>query len=229
MGITVISRTARSWRSYIDLGRELQRLSMNDLNLGFMSCGYSSQSGNDLRSAERLTSILRTCGRDAGPSYFFVVTLITVPEAIARFCERHPGVKIVTSAIDDRLNENAYMMPGIGDFGDRYFGTDIVKPRRDALVEVGPLEQLAASAVSFLGLLSPVVATVLGFVVLGQTLTAWQLVGIASILIAILAGQLSTTQRTLASTAATQPAQTAQRSSEPVAVSDPTRSTTPSV
>jgi len=52
------------------------------------------------------------------------ITLITVPEALARFCERHPRVRIVTSAIDERLNEHAYMLPGIGDFGDRYFGTD---------------------------------------------------------------------------------------------------------
>jgi uracil phosphoribosyltransferase len=51
------------------------------------------------------------------------VTLITVPEAIARFCTRYPHVRIVTSAIDERLNEHAYMLPGIGDFGDRYFGT----------------------------------------------------------------------------------------------------------
>lgn len=51
------------------------------------------------------------------------VTLLTVPEAIARFCTRYPRVRIVTSAIDERLNEHAYMLPGIGDFGDRYFGT----------------------------------------------------------------------------------------------------------
>jgi len=52
------------------------------------------------------------------------INLITVPEAIATVCQRHPNVKIVTSAIDERLNENAYMLPGIGDFGDRFFGTD---------------------------------------------------------------------------------------------------------
>lgn len=52
------------------------------------------------------------------------VTLITVPEGIAAVRSRHPDLRIVTSAIDERLNENAYMMPGIGDFGDRYFGTD---------------------------------------------------------------------------------------------------------
>lgn len=53
------------------------------------------------------------------------VNLITVPEGIAAVRSRHPNLRIVTSAIDERLNENAYMMPGIGDFGDRYFGTDV--------------------------------------------------------------------------------------------------------
>jgi uracil phosphoribosyltransferase len=52
------------------------------------------------------------------------INLITVPEGISAVSQRHPNVRIVTSAIDERLNENAYMMPGIGDFGDRFFGTD---------------------------------------------------------------------------------------------------------
>lgn len=51
------------------------------------------------------------------------VCFITVPEGIAAVGRNHPNVRIVTSAIDEQLNENAYMTPGIGDFGDRYFGT----------------------------------------------------------------------------------------------------------
>jgi amino acid adenylation domain-containing protein len=72
LGITVISRTSKRWRSYIDLGRKLQRLQMNSLGFGFMSSGYSSKSGNDLPSAQRIASILNACGKDGGPSYFFV-------------------------------------------------------------------------------------------------------------------------------------------------------------
>jgi uracil phosphoribosyltransferase len=53
------------------------------------------------------------------------VNLLTVPAAIATVCARHPRLRIVTSAIDERLNDSAYMVPGIGDFGDRYFGTDL--------------------------------------------------------------------------------------------------------
>lgn len=72
LGITVVSRTGPAWRRYIDLGRALQRLSMNDLNLGFMSSGYSSHSGDDLPSARRIDAILGGLGRARGPSYFFV-------------------------------------------------------------------------------------------------------------------------------------------------------------
>ncbi len=52
------------------------------------------------------------------------ITFITAPEGITAVCRRYPEVKIVTSSIEERLNENAYMLPGIGDFGDRFFGTD---------------------------------------------------------------------------------------------------------
>ncbi|MFI7034308.1 uracil phosphoribosyltransferase [Microbispora rosea] len=53
------------------------------------------------------------------------VALLSAPEGIAAVHARHPNLRIVTSAIEERLNENAYMIPGIGDFGDRYFGTDV--------------------------------------------------------------------------------------------------------
>ncbi|MEK8168844.1 hypothetical protein NKH77_00560 [Streptomyces sp. M19] len=71
-GISVISRTGEDWRQYVDLGRALQRLSMNDLNLGFMSSGYSSKSGADLPAARRIARILADAGLPGGPSYFFV-------------------------------------------------------------------------------------------------------------------------------------------------------------
>ncbi|WP_019435944.1 amino acid adenylation domain-containing protein [Streptomyces sp. AA0539] len=71
-GISVVSRTTEDWRRYIDLGRTLQRLSMNDLNLGFMPSGYSSRTGADLPAAKRLERILADAGLRGGPSYFFV-------------------------------------------------------------------------------------------------------------------------------------------------------------
>jgi amino acid adenylation domain-containing protein len=72
IGIAVISRSTEDWMSYIDLGRKLQRLQMNDLHLGFMSAGYSSKTGADLPAAKRMESILKACGIEHGPCYFFV-------------------------------------------------------------------------------------------------------------------------------------------------------------
>lgn len=52
------------------------------------------------------------------------INLIAAPEGIAAVRRRHPELPIVTSSVEQRLNQDAYMIPGIGDFGDRYFGTD---------------------------------------------------------------------------------------------------------
>jgi uracil phosphoribosyltransferase len=68
---------------------------------------------------------------DAGvqEEHIVFVNLLSAPEGIAAVRERHPDLRMVTSSIEDRLNEDAYMLPGIGDFGDRYFGTDVVLSR----------------------------------------------------------------------------------------------------
>ena len=66
-GISLVSRTGESWRQYIDLGRKLQHLSMNDLGLGFMSSGYSSRTGNALPSARRIDGILEGLGGRPAP------------------------------------------------------------------------------------------------------------------------------------------------------------------
>ncbi|WP_370414146.1 amino acid adenylation domain-containing protein [Streptomyces fradiae] len=75
LGVTVISRAGRgaeAWRSYIDLGRALQRLQLGAHGLGFMSSGYSSTSGHPLPAARRMDEVLAGAGRPTGPSYFFV-------------------------------------------------------------------------------------------------------------------------------------------------------------
>ncbi|MBP2583828.1 amino acid adenylation domain-containing protein [Streptomyces sp. PvR006] len=71
-GITVVSRTPRSDRAYVDLGRTLQRLQLGSHGLGFMSSGYSSKSGSPLPAARRADEILTAAGRPTGPSYFAV-------------------------------------------------------------------------------------------------------------------------------------------------------------
>lgn len=51
------------------------------------------------------------------------LNVVSCPEGLKNFTGRFPQVRIVTSAIDDGLNEHKYILPGLGDFGDRYFGT----------------------------------------------------------------------------------------------------------
>jgi uracil phosphoribosyltransferase len=51
------------------------------------------------------------------------VCLIAAPEGIATITRAHPGLRIVTAAIDERLNDHGYILPGLGDAGDRMFGS----------------------------------------------------------------------------------------------------------
>ncbi|WP_326826264.1 amino acid adenylation domain-containing protein [Streptosporangium sp. NBC_01756] len=71
-GVALVGQPDPHWPGYVDLGRRLHRLQMNDLGFGFMSSGYSSRTGDDLPSARRMESILRACGGEPGPFYFAV-------------------------------------------------------------------------------------------------------------------------------------------------------------
>ncbi len=52
-----------------------------------------------------------------------VVSIISAPEGIEEVARKHPGVHVYTAQLDERLNELGYIMPGLGDAGDRQFGT----------------------------------------------------------------------------------------------------------
>ena len=52
-----------------------------------------------------------------------LMNLVVAPEGVKAFREAHPDVDIYAAALDDKLNENAYIVPGLGDAGDRIFGT----------------------------------------------------------------------------------------------------------
>lgn len=58
-----------------------------------------------------------------GAKHIKFVCLVAVPEGIKVLQEAHPDVDIYVAAIDERLNEDAYIVPGLGDAGDRLFGT----------------------------------------------------------------------------------------------------------
>lgn len=51
------------------------------------------------------------------------LNVVSCPEGLRNFSSRFPKILVVTSAIDECLNEHKYILPGLGDFGDRYFGT----------------------------------------------------------------------------------------------------------
>lgn len=58
-----------------------------------------------------------------GCSHIRLVNLIAAPEGIARIQKEHPDVDIYVAALDSHLNEHGYIVPGLGDAGDRLFGT----------------------------------------------------------------------------------------------------------
>jgi len=61
--------------------------------------------------------------KEAGATNIRFLCLLAAPEGVARMKEAHPDVPIVTAALDERLNEKGYIVPGLGDAGDRMFGT----------------------------------------------------------------------------------------------------------
>ncbi len=61
--------------------------------------------------------------RDAGATDLRMICLVAAPEGIQRVTAAHPGLTIYTAAIDRALNELGYILPGLGDAGDRLYGT----------------------------------------------------------------------------------------------------------
>jgi uracil phosphoribosyltransferase len=61
--------------------------------------------------------------KDAGAESVRLIALIAAPEGIEHIHGEHPDVVIVTAAVDRELNEKGYILPGLGDAGDRLFGT----------------------------------------------------------------------------------------------------------
>jgi uracil phosphoribosyltransferase len=69
-------------------------------------------------AAQALDMIKEAGGRDTR-----MICVVAAPEGVKVMAERHPEVDIFTAALDEKLNDRAYIVPGLGDFGDRLFGT----------------------------------------------------------------------------------------------------------
>jgi len=61
--------------------------------------------------------------KQSGAKHIRFLCLLAAPEGVARMREAHPDVPIVTAALDDHLNDHGYIVPGLGDAGDRMYGT----------------------------------------------------------------------------------------------------------
>ena len=63
------------------------------------------------------------CVKDRGAKSIKLMNIIAAPEGIARVQKDHPDVDMYIGVVDEKLNENGYIVPGLGDAGDRIFGT----------------------------------------------------------------------------------------------------------
>jgi len=61
--------------------------------------------------------------KDDRPLAISYMCLVAAPEGVKTFVDAHPDVPVITAALDDRLNDHGYILPGLGDAGDRLFGT----------------------------------------------------------------------------------------------------------
>ncbi|RAR64211.1 MULTISPECIES: uracil phosphoribosyltransferase [Halomonadaceae] len=95
---------------------------------------YFAKFANDIeeRQAIVIDPMLATGGtmvatldmlRERGCQQMKVIVLVAAPEGIKRVQESYPDIEIYTAAVDDRLDENGYIVPGLGDAGDKIFGT----------------------------------------------------------------------------------------------------------
>jgi len=69
------------------------------------------------------TSAVCSMLKEAGVKSIKVLCILAAPEGLKRMEKEHPDVEIIPAVIDDHLNEKGYIMPGLGDAGDRLFGT----------------------------------------------------------------------------------------------------------
>lgn len=68
--------------------------------------------------------------RGVPQDHILFLCVVTCPEGLAALAASYPAVRVVTCAVDSHLNEHKYIVPGLGDFGDRYMGTDGVASTR---------------------------------------------------------------------------------------------------
>jgi uracil phosphoribosyltransferase len=70
-----------------------------------------------------LAALDQLCQRGADPALMRIISVVAAPNALQKLSEKYPSLNIYTATIDEGLNERGYIVPGLGDAGDRAFGT----------------------------------------------------------------------------------------------------------
>lgn len=94
---------------YLNLPKHLQDRTVIVVD-PMIATGHSSAAAVDLLKSQGAKNIRVLC-------------LLAAPEGVAHMREKHADVEIITAALDDHLNDRGYIVPGLGDAGDRIFGT----------------------------------------------------------------------------------------------------------
>ena len=92
-------------------------IGMSGLSLIMKGKGFKVQ-GSDISNNKNIDRL-----KKEGASEIRLLCLLAAPEGVARMKEAHPDVPIFTASLDEKLNEHGYIVPGLGDAGDRMFGT----------------------------------------------------------------------------------------------------------
>lgn len=73
-------------------------------------------------SASQAVRVLKEAG--VKEEHIIMLSIVAAPEGLKALAAQHPKVRVLCGEVDDKLNSKAYIVPGLGDFGDRFFGTD---------------------------------------------------------------------------------------------------------
>jgi uracil phosphoribosyltransferase len=109
LGLQRDERTAVASKYYCKLPPDLHNSYVLMVD-PMLATGGSALAALDLLKAEGATNIRIVC-------------IVSAPEGIAAVHNAHPGIKIFTPVVDRELNEYKFILPGLGDFGDRLYGT----------------------------------------------------------------------------------------------------------
>ena len=72
-------------------------------------------------------TIRNLCKLGVEPKNITFINLVSCEKGITRLMADHPGIKVITACVDETLDEKSYILPGLGDYGDRYFGSRLPK------------------------------------------------------------------------------------------------------